>query len=71
VRRSKLPDAVFLGSAGFGLLVAYGVSPGTLFGTAAALSAPVIAFHVVRTLNVTDLSDKVTDLSDKEEKEER
>lgn len=58
MRRSNLPDALFLGSAGLGLLLALGVSPDTVFFGAATMSAPVIAYHVVRTLNVTDLSDK-------------
>ena len=56
MRRSNLPDAAFLGSAAAGVLMAYGVSFASVVTTAACLSAPVVAFQVVRRLNVTDLT---------------
>ncbi len=55
MRRSNLPDAAFLGSSAAGVLMAYGVSFGSVVVTAACLSAPVVAFQVVRSLNATDL----------------
>jgi hypothetical protein len=46
--RTRTADLVFLGSAAAGLLLAYGVSPGSLVASVVSLACPVLVLLMVR-----------------------